>query len=184
MKVYTKQYNHGHSASSIDGCLEGLFFSSNVQPWDGNPMPCPMYGDECFGLSSSCLFEIAPNLYFADVCCDSPKNIHHVKLVMTRPGSLSDVFCSQKLRVLEKFAENPECHLFLFFKHGQVYVTTKLIVSVLYTLNIDLNHCKRFQQQLDAFLWPVSNYNNSKNSKRIQNRPYNWNTGCVECNLE
>jgi len=101
---------------------------------------------------------------------------------MTRPGSLADVFCSQKLRVLEKFAENPECNPFLFFEHGQVYVTTKLIVSVLYTLNIDLNHCKRFQQQLDAFLLPVSKYNNSRT--RIKNRPYNWNTGCVECNLE
>jgi len=125
------------------------------------------------------MFEFAPNLYFADVCCDSSKNIHHVKLVMTSPGSWADRFCSQKLRLLN--TSGPECNPFFFFKDGQAYVTTKVVVSFLCTVGIDLGWCLEMQQETDAFLdWRPEYYG----VLGVQGRRYNWNKGCAECNIE
>jgi len=173
MKVYIKD-NNGDPASCINGRLDGLFFSANVNPKTRKPQMRPIYGDTCLRVSCSKMFESASNLYFADVYCNT-SSVHHVTLVMTDPGSAADRFCLEKLVPLSKTDRTQNS--FLFFEGTQAYVSTRIVVEVLYTEDVNVDECLRdtsFDSSLDRC--PVRSY-----SKRHLGRSKNL--SCPQCNL-
>ena len=134
MTVYRKNKN-GDPASPINGQLDGLFFGVNVDLTTGLPVVPSLYGPTRLSILSWCMFHVAPNIYFCDFYCHYRS--HHVTLVMTKPGSAADRFCTSRLKQLDN-SQNP----FLYFdlKSQTVWVTTRVWVQVFYTENIDLHH--------------------------------------------
>lgn len=132
MTVYRKNKN-GDPASPINGLLDGLFFGVNVDLATGLPTVPSLYGPRRLSIRSWCMFQLAPNMYFCDFYCHYRS--HHVTLVMTKPGSAADTFCSSRLKLLDNF-QNP--FLYIDFKSQTVLVTTRVWVQVFYTENINL----------------------------------------------
>jgi len=174
MRVYIKD-NNGDPKSCINGRLNGLFFSADVNPKTGKPKWRPIYGNRRLRISASKMFEFASNLYFADVYCNSESGVHHVTLVLTNPGSAADWFCSEKLVPLSKTdrQHNP----FLFFKGTEVYVSTKLMVEVLFTEDVDIGRCLR-EKECDAFFDVC--YEKARSQRHLGRRK---SPNCPLCNL-
>jgi hypothetical protein len=173
MKVYVKD-NNGDPASCINRLLNGLFFSANVNFWNGAPLWQPMFGQHRLLISCQKMFEFAPNLYFADVYCNTSK-YHHVTLVMARPGTDADRFCREKLVRLNVY--DRKMNPFLFFDGQQAYVSTRVMVEVLYTADVDIGSCLR-DNEFDASLnWCPIPYVKDRHRGRPKN-PF-----CTLCNL-
>jgi len=134
MKVYTKDSN-GDPASCINGQLDGLFFSANVYFNTRTPMDLSTFGSRRFLISCKKMFQVTSNLYFADVSC-TVTSVHTVTLVSTRPRSAADRFCAQKLILLDP-TNNP----FLYVKDDEAYVSTRNMIEILYTEDIDIRQC-------------------------------------------
>ena len=144
MKVYIKDQN-GDQASVINGKINGLFFSTSVERDTQMPPLMSHYGTRRLLVPAKLMFQTAPHLYFADFYCN--KLAHYVTLVMTRPNSRVDSFCSEKLLKLDR-CSNP----FLYQREndGEVVNTSGVWVEVLYTENIDIDMvCSQ-----GAFFWP------------------------------
>lgn len=137
MTVYTKNRN-GDPASPINGQIDGLFFNVNVDLASGLPIVPSLYGSMRLNIASWFMFQEAPNLYFCDFYCHFRS--HHVTLVMTKPGSRADKFCSPRLLRLDS-SRNP--FLYIDDKSQMVYVTTRVWVQVLYAKNIELDYIQR-----------------------------------------
>ncbi|ELU03429.1 hypothetical protein CAPTEDRAFT_211484 [Capitella teleta] len=99
MAVYAKDEN-GDPQSPINGRLHGLHFQVNVYFRSGKPMPFSVFGDTRLHIDADHLWSLCPNLYFADFYC-LQKQIHHVTIVMTRPRSKADRFCTKHLPPLD-----------------------------------------------------------------------------------
>jgi hypothetical protein len=133
MKVYEKD-DSGDPASSINGKIKGLFFmAKNV---NGQPPPESAFGEVRLQVPAPVLIGAAPNLYFADFYCMRGR-LHYVTLVMTKPGSQADRFCSERLMRLD-VTNNP----FLFSRGQQIYCndTYHLLVELFYTEDVDVNY--------------------------------------------
>ena len=135
MEVYVKDKN-GDPASVINGRLHGLFFCANIDFCTGLPMTKTNFGSRRLLVPVDEMFMSAPNLYFADFYCNfAHPHPHYATLVMARIGSVADAFCRNRLPALSTM-ENP----FLFRgEDGSWRVSTRIMVEVLYTEDINLN---------------------------------------------
>ena len=94
MQVYRKDH-HGDPKSPINGRIDGLFFSTNVQYGTTKPIPRSVYGGARLLIPMEQLYSKCTNLWFADFYCIHDP--HFVTLVMTEPNSETDEFCRKHL---------------------------------------------------------------------------------------
>ena len=94
MQVCRKDH-HGDPKSPINGRINGLFFSTNVQYGTTEPIPWSVFGNTRLLIPMEQLYSICPNLWFADFYCIHEPHI--VTLVMTEPNSETDEFCREHL---------------------------------------------------------------------------------------
>ncbi|ELU14416.1 hypothetical protein CAPTEDRAFT_229026 [Capitella teleta] len=106
MQTYLKD-NNGDPRCPINGNLKGLHFAANVDYITRKPKVPSPYGNRRLKVPALDLIKKCPNLYFADMFCyNTPHHPHHILLVMTRPGSPADRFCSRCLPRLNWYS-NP-----------------------------------------------------------------------------
>ena len=125
MTVYIKDDN-GDPASIINGQIDGLFFSTK------NPQNDSHFGDTRVTIPATHMLTADSNLYFADFYCF--KTAHYVTVVLTKPGSATDLFCESNLIKLDitynEFLKSWGC---------EVLVSDEVWVEVLYTEDVDLS---------------------------------------------
>jgi hypothetical protein len=109
MKPYIKD-NNGDPRSPINGRINGLLFSANVNFREGQPFFKSPHGSRRF-VAQIKAFELNSSetrLYFADFYCigEGYDITHHVTLVLTKAGTAADTFCQGHLVELSK-TDNP-----------------------------------------------------------------------------
>ncbi|XP_050399120.2 phytanoyl-CoA hydroxylase-interacting protein-like isoform X2 [Patella vulgata] len=132
MTKYDKD-NNGDQASSINHNIKGLFFSASMDKDTRQPQTSSFFGDYRILIPPEHLIP-GLNLYFADFYCNH--KAHYVTLVLTKPGSVEDVYCKVRLIKLD-INDNK----FLFHDQGFYYTTSdrKLWVEVLYTEDVHVD---------------------------------------------
>ncbi|ELU00379.1 hypothetical protein CAPTEDRAFT_192475 [Capitella teleta] len=141
MTKYGKDDN-GDPESPINNRLHGLHFSVNVDFRTNKPMPYSVYGDTRLLIPAEYMLDECPRLYFADFFC-LRRGIHHITLVLTKPGSKSDRFCSRYLPRL-----NLTKNLFLCRvtdAKGNTYVevlNNGIWIEVFFTESVDMKRCQ------------------------------------------
>jgi len=136
MKVYLKD-NNGDPASAINRQISGLFFMASIYLPTGKPREWSPFGSKRLSIPAVTMFPADANLYFADFYCNYRQ--HYVTLVLTTPGSDVDHFCRLK-NLIKLDNENNKFLNLRTTDSGEVYVevTTKLMVEVFYTENVEL----------------------------------------------
>ncbi|ESO99411.1 hypothetical protein LOTGIDRAFT_231070 [Lottia gigantea] len=132
MAKYIKD-NNGDQSSSINNQIHGLFFSASACKRTKMPPEFSYFGDYRLMIPPQ---HLLPNLniYFADFYCQAPKRPHYVTLVLTKPGSVEDVYCSPRLPKL-----NIHSNKFLYYDPHIGYRVTKAChIECLYTEDINL----------------------------------------------
>ncbi|XP_042202580.1 phytanoyl-CoA hydroxylase-interacting protein-like [Callorhinchus milii] len=129
--------NSGSHGSPVSGMLRGVFFSCNTEFNTGEPPLDSPYGCLRFQTLASKLFTPSTSLYFADLYCMYTA-YHYVILVLAPKGSAGDLFCSERLPLLDS-AHNPfltctEEAGHLVYHHAQ-----DVILEVIYTEPVDLS---------------------------------------------
>lgn len=127
--------NNGDQGSIINGAINGLFYSTLLGP-KSKPPPISFYGPVRLHLKANVIFTDNCNIYFSDFYCHYEQ--HYVTVVLTRKGSLEDVFCSQHLLQMDK-NDNP------FMKISRninglnvVMATMAVVVEVFYTESVNI----------------------------------------------
>jgi len=136
MKTYLKDAS-GDSRSPINGEICGLFFCANVYRGDGQPFPYSPFGDTRILIRAEEVFELTPNMFFADFYCMLNKqNTHHVTVVLTKSGSSADQFCNRSLPRLD-LNSNP----FLYKDdEGHIWVSSAIFVDVFITEDLNVKN--------------------------------------------
>ena len=134
MKVYLKDYN-GNAASSINGQLKGLFFCAIPYLNTEKPADWSFFGSKRVSIPAPAMLTEDCNLYFADFYCYYNSERHYVTVVLTKPGSMSDRFCKEKLMNLD-----PRKNPFLYRKdNDEVWTSGNVWVEVFYTEDVQLS---------------------------------------------
>uniref|UniRef100_A0A8C4NFS9 Phytanoyl-CoA 2-hydroxylase interacting protein n=1 Tax=Eptatretus burgeri TaxID=7764 RepID=A0A8C4NFS9_EPTBU len=137
MPTYLKD-NSGSHGSPISGKLHGIFFSCNTEFNTGKAPSDSPYGRHRFEVPANVLFSGSTNLYFADFYCMYTA-YHYVVLVLAPQGSEGDVFCQERLPLLDpssnpfmtrSSAEDEE----VLFHHAQ-----DVNLEVIYSEPVDIN---------------------------------------------
>ncbi|XP_050406955.2 uncharacterized protein LOC126822233 [Patella vulgata] len=141
MTKYIKD-NNGDQASSINEKINGLFFSATADRRTHNPPVRSPFGNYRILVPPQYLLKfnsIPANIYFADFYCKKQGGPHYITLVLTKPGSVEDVYC--KPRLLKLDINNNK---FLYYDriHDQYRTDSSSNVEVLYTENINLNEMR------------------------------------------
>ncbi|XP_067857486.1 phytanoyl-CoA hydroxylase-interacting protein-like [Heptranchias perlo] len=136
MQPYVKDSSGSHG-SPVSGTLHGIFFSCNTEFNTGEPPLDSPYGRLRFQVEAAQLFNPGTNLYFADLYCMYTA-YHYVILVLAPKGSDGDLFCRDKLPLLDS-AHNP----FLTCTEGQegqllFHHAQDIILELIYTQPISL----------------------------------------------
>jgi len=132
MEKYLKD-GSGDMRSPINGELYGLFFLATVNK-RGQPFPVSPFGDTRIFMRTKEVLRLTPNMYFADFyCMKNKQDLHHVTIVLTKPGSSADAFCSSCLPRLD-VTDNP----FLYEGDGVIWVSTAVFVDVFVTENVNV----------------------------------------------
>src|SRR6218665_547232 len=152
MEVYVKD-NSGDPGCPINGRIQGLFFMASVQRGSqtGEPDRRSAFGSCRLRIAVEQILNSTPNLYFADFYCMRSNKIHYVTLVATRPGSIADRLCADRLLALG--VVYPNCNPFLyedFCGEFRVSAKNKLYVELLYTEGIDIREYQ-LEQGLRTF---------------------------------
>ena len=135
MKAYLKDAS-GDPRAPINGEINGLFFMSIV--CNGRPQSKSPFGNTRLLVRADVLFDLAPNVYFADFWCLNRKD-HYITLVLARSGSDADVMCQQQLPKLNIHNKNDSP--FLFVANGEVRVPAfshKIFVELFFTEDLDV----------------------------------------------
>lgn len=162
---------NGDPYSPINGRLEGLYFSVNVNFRTGLPMEPSIFGDRRLEVPAGYMFDLCPRLYFTDFYCLSKKSKHRVTLVMTSPGSRADRFCKKHLPRLD-ITDNP----FLTYDSCQGEVLSNgIYTEVFFTEDIDLSDAEDHGAQMSDVDMRVysDGYVDAKEK---------W-KGCAHCNI-
>jgi Phytanoyl-CoA hydroxylase-interacting protein C-terminus len=143
MKPYIKD-NSGDQLSPINGQINGLFFMAEVQQGtSGEPCSASAFGSTRLIVPIDAMLELAPNLYFADYYC--MKGIsHYVTLVLTRPGSDADRFCSEYLLPLDLTDQNTN-NFFFRDARGNMRVASAVKVEILFTEDVNIGHLTKYR---------------------------------------
>jgi len=133
METYLKDAS-GDLRSPVNGEICGLFFFANVNK-QGQPFPCSPFGDTRLLVHVEEVLRLTPNMFFADFhCMQNNKDLHHVTIVLTKPGTSADQFCRRCLPRLDSCA-NP----FLYRdKDDRIWVTSAVFVDVFVTEDLDI----------------------------------------------
>ncbi|XP_050395753.1 phytanoyl-CoA hydroxylase-interacting protein-like [Patella vulgata] len=170
MTKYDKD-NNGDQASSINHNIKGLFFSASMDKDTGQPQTWSFFGDYRILIPPEHLLP-GLNLYFADFYCN--QKAHYVTLVLTKPGSVEDVYC--KPRLIELDINNNK---FLYYDRGFYYTTSErnLWVEVLYTEDVHVDDMSSVDK--------LSEKTTSVKGKQGQSKPDGIpkNKLCETCNL-
>ena len=135
MEVYNKDRN-GDPGCPINEQINGLFFGVRIDPKTRTLPDDSYFGDTRIIMPIGKLVEGSIKLYFADFYCH--KNVHHITLVITKPGTQTDQFCAKHLLELS-IDNNP-----FFFRSPHTIYSHKFYcsreprVEILYTEDIDL----------------------------------------------
>ena len=136
MEVYLKD-NIGHRGNPSNRRLNGLFFYAHTEAPNNS-----MFGDTRLLVPSTIMFNQSTNLYFADFYCNHIS--HYITLVIAKPHSETDSFCSKYLHKLD-ILDNP----FLILKLDSVtdaigvYMPTlndRCYIEVYCTESLNLSH--------------------------------------------
>ena len=173
MEPYLKDQN-GDQGSVINGKINGLFFSTKVDPDTGLPPAVSPFGNTRLNIPVDRLMHTHCRIYFADFYCNY--NVHYVTLVITERGSETDMFCQDNLINIGMFLPN---NPFLFYDSSDdlFYCCTKLWVEVLYTEAIDIS--RELAEDRRVFFSPVQI--RGKGSSTPLGLPKN--DKCCTCNL-
>ncbi|XP_055997093.1 phytanoyl-CoA hydroxylase-interacting protein-like isoform X3 [Ostrea edulis] len=136
MVPYIKDHN-GDPKSSINGNIDGLFFSCGLYRKNGRPPWFSFFGNRRLYISSSAIFKRTMRLYFADFYCHY--KIHYATLVLTRPNSTQDVFCREHNLSELDIQNNPFLKIQIANGRDEVVVTMGVRVELFYTETVDLN---------------------------------------------
>uniref|UniRef100_A0A7E4UPK1 PHYHIP_C domain-containing protein n=1 Tax=Panagrellus redivivus TaxID=6233 RepID=A0A7E4UPK1_PANRE len=131
MKPYIKD-NSGHPENNINGVLDGLFFSANLNP-DFSARRKSYFGNVKFSISINKMLDPrAVHFYFCDFYCNYSN--HHVTIVVCHKETSVDKYCNRKLKRLRK--QNP------FFEvctsTNTLFVNAGIELEFFYTENVDL----------------------------------------------
>jgi len=132
MTKYLKNWG-GDPFSTLNRNLEGLFFSTQLDPKTKLPRNVSFYGNTRLYIPTWLLLNNNTNLYFSDFYCHYQN--HKAQLVIAISGSSSDDFCKRSLVQLHPF-NNP----FWIMSFGILHVTTNITVEVFYTENIPIRY--------------------------------------------
>ena len=172
MEVYVKDF-HGDPKSPINGRLNGLFFSVNIDLSTGVLPTSSIYGQHRLLVPPTRILNLCQNFYFTDFYCVNKP--HYITLVMTRPGSSADGFCRNHLVLLDwnsnpffQVRHTPGGEMRFFVRHG-------IWVEIMVTENIDLEA----EVSAGAAWTPVTMRGNRTGGRRglMKNR------NCSTCNL-
>jgi hypothetical protein len=172
MQVYEKDF-HGDPKSPINGRLDGLFFSVNIDLSTGLLPTSSIYGQHRLLMPPTRILNLCPNFYFTDFyCVNTP---HYVTLVMTQSGSSADCFC-QKYLIPLTWDQNPffevkktlAGELQFFVRHG-------IWIEVMVTENINLEE----ELGVGAEWTPVAMRGNRSGGRRGLKKK----SSCSTCNL-
>ncbi|KAK6178572.1 hypothetical protein SNE40_013332 [Patella caerulea] len=171
MAKYIKD-NNGDQASCINKKIKGLFFSATA---DRNtylpPMTSP-FGDYRILVPPQYLLNsFTSNIYFADFYCKTQRGPHYITLVLTKPGSVEDVYCKTRLIKLDI---NNNKFLYYDEMYGRYRTASSSNVEVLYTENINLTEMRLKSGFLETFV-------RSRGQSSPEGIPKN--TFCTICNL-
>ncbi|KAK6178571.1 hypothetical protein SNE40_013331 [Patella caerulea] len=169
MTKYDKD-NNGDQASSINHNIKGLFFSASMDKDTHQPQTSSFFGDYRILIPPEHLIP-GLNLYFADFYCNY--KAHYVTLVLTKPGSVEDVYCKPRLIKLD-INDNK----FLYCDRGFYYTTSErnLWVEVLYTEDVHVE-----DMSLDGKLFKKTTPIKGLGQSKPDGIPKN--TSCQICNL-
>ena len=135
MEVYNKDRN-GDPGCPINEQINGLFFGVRIDPKTRTLPDDSYFGDKRIIMPIGKLVEGSVKLYFADFYCH--KIVHHITLVITKPGTQTDQFCAKHLLELS-IDKNP---FFFRLPHTiyshKFYCSREPRVEILYTEDIDL----------------------------------------------
>uniref|UniRef100_A0A1I7ZKJ0 PHYHIP_C domain-containing protein n=1 Tax=Steinernema glaseri TaxID=37863 RepID=A0A1I7ZKJ0_9BILA len=136
MVPYVKDGN-GHKASPINGAINGLFFSARLNNYGNIPTVSP-FGDTQFIINAELLLDPENVLYyFADFYCNSKS--HYITIVICKPGSDANKFCSTHLPLLSK-TQNPFVKIIRKPNGGhEFYIDQAVWVEIYYTETVSLN---------------------------------------------
>ncbi|XP_067675468.1 phytanoyl-CoA hydroxylase-interacting protein-like isoform X1 [Haliotis asinina] len=129
----------GDPRCPINGKLEGVFFG--VTLWNGDLPDKSPYGDTRVAVPLERLFDDSTRLYFADFyCMDGQRDNHYVILVLTKKDTKADLFCKDRLILLDERKNE------FLGKEGSTYKTlrqNKVWVEVFYTNEVDISGLER-----------------------------------------
>ena len=139
MKVGPKNANGDARSPINDGRIKGIDFNCGRRSRLIRTSP---FGDTRFVMAISKLIDPhSYNLYFADLYCHNQRQNHHVALVVTKPGSEMDAYCSNHLVKIpliptSSAQENP----FFFYREEkrQFYRAFPLWIDLCHTEDVDL----------------------------------------------
>ncbi len=131
MRVYRKS-NTGDPGCPLNRRIKGLFFS--VRP---DPQTCKLptkspFGNKRIYLPIQEFIGPSLKLYFADFWCHK-EDAHHITLVVTKPNSVADHFCTKRLPQLSR-NNNP----FVFNVGSLYFCCREFFVDLFYTEDVDL----------------------------------------------
>ena len=150
MQVYRKDH-HGDPKSPINGRINGLFFSTNIQYGTTEPIPWSVYGDTRLFIPMEKLYRKCPNLWFADFYCIHDP--HYVTLVMTEPDSETDEFCRKHLVPLN-WKTNRFLSRKLVYRYNKTepifrVTTSGVFVEVFFTEGLNIRSYLNYRRQVD-----------------------------------
>jgi hypothetical protein len=132
MDPYTKDCN-GSPGCPINGEIDGLFFSTSAKA-----PPFSYFGNWRLFVTAHTMLTPDCNMYFADFYCHY--KAPYVTVVVTKPGSPSDVFCAAKLLRMDT-CDNA----FLEWNRGHIRAAQKrsFHIEMLYTESLDIGRCTK-----------------------------------------
>ena len=132
METYLKDAS-GDLRSPINGEVCGLFFLATVNR-HGQPFPYSPFGDTRVLIRTKEVLRLTPNMFFGDFhCMQNKQDIHHVTVVLTKPGSSADDFCNRSLPRLDL-----NCNPFLYEEDDQIWVSSAVFVDVFVTEDLNV----------------------------------------------
>ncbi|CAC5360287.1 unnamed protein product [Mytilus coruscus] len=174
MRPYKKDQN-GDPCSVINGRLNGLFFSTDIDFQKSQPFRSSPFGPLRLHVTASFLFISNLNLYFADFYCHY--KVHYVTVILAKRDSSADNFCKRRLKKLD-IHNNPFVCLNTPKPVNNILVChgNGLRIEVLYTEALNIHDIIHKQQ--GHFKWvPVI----GRGESRPNGIPKNEN--CKICNL-
>ncbi|XP_033755572.1 phytanoyl-CoA hydroxylase-interacting protein-like [Pecten maximus] len=134
MYKYGKNWG-GDQASTLNRQIEGLFFSTNVDPDTLLPPRLSYFGPVRLHVPTYALLNDATNMYFSDFYCHRVN--HKVQIVLAVKDSQADRFCRKQLVLIDE-RNNPFLVRVGYGPNEIVKVTANVTVELFYTEDVPI----------------------------------------------